>query len=195
MDDQAGGDLGAPVDNLCLPAEDLALDLRDRLWRIPADRASRAGLGRRPYLSSGDGIDGVHRADAALVELGGVLGEELDLLEFFLLDVEDGIRERIELYRVVPVGVPNDNPGDGLGIQPDVPHLLAEARPAAGGVPVEDVVQLLPAGIIKSDFPVRPFDDSEIDWKVDELDVVVRGRGADEIPVRHEGAEGNIHEP
>jgi hypothetical protein len=47
----------------------------------------------RPDLGSSDWINRIHRADVPAVELGRVIEEEVDLIELFLLDVEDGIGE------------------------------------------------------------------------------------------------------
>src|SRR5207245_9544372 len=116
VNDGAGGDLEAAVEDFCLAGEDLALNFRDRLRRIPANRAPRAGLRRRPYLASRYRINGIYRADVPAVELDRVVEEEIYLLELLLLDVKDSVRERVELAGVVPVTVSNNDPGDSIGI-------------------------------------------------------------------------------
>src|SRR5438874_2347259 len=103
MDHQTGGDLESSVDDFCLAGHNLALDLHDGLRWIPTDRCACAGLRRRPDLGSGDRIDSIHRTDMPVVEIGRVIEEEIDLIELLFLDVEDGVRERVELPGVVPV--------------------------------------------------------------------------------------------
>src|SRR6267143_3179062 len=151
MNDHAPPDLVAPVDDLRLSAENLAEDLVDGLGRISADRAARAPARVR-----------VHPADVSTVERVRVVEEEVDLLEFFLLHVQDGVRELADLASVVPVAMTDDDPFDVIGIESDRPHLLANWGPAARGVQVEDVVQLLPAGVVEPELSIRPFDDADV---------------------------------
>ena len=155
VDHQPAVDLMTSVDDPGLAAEHLAQDLLNRLRRIPAHRRARAGLLRRPDLSPGDRIDRVDRADVPGVEVDRVVQEEIDLLELLLLDVDHRVRELAELARVVPVGVTQHDPDDLVGIETDGVHLVANALPAAGRVPVEDVRQLLPAAVVQRQVAVR----------------------------------------
>ena len=132
-------------------------------------------------------IDRVDGADVPGVEVDRVVQEEIDLLELFLLDVDHRVRELAELARVVPVGVTQHDPGDLVGIETDRGHLVANALPAAGGVPVEDVRQLLPAAVVERQIAVRVLDDPDVDRQVD--------RGVETRLVRLECAERYAHEP
>ena len=132
-------------------------------------------------------IDGVDGADVPGVEVDGIVQEEIDLLQLFLLDVDHRVRELAELARVVPVRVTQHDPNDLLGIETDGRHLVADGLPAAGGVPVEDVGQLLPAGVVQRRFAVRILDDPHVDRQVD--------RGVEARLVRLECAERHAHEP
>src|SRR5438034_924653 len=145
MNDQPRGNLLPSVDDLRLAVEGFAQDLLDRLGRIAADRAPRAGLLRWPDLQTGEGIDGVDGPDVPGVEVDRVVEEEVYLLQLLLLDVEHRVRELAELAGMVPVTVAEDDRGDGIGVQADGLHLGAQAVPATRGVPVEDVGELLPA--------------------------------------------------
>ena len=189
VDHQAGGNNKWPVDNLRLLPEHLAFDFRKCLRRVTTDRTARAGLLRRAYLGAGERIDRVNRADMPAIELGRIRGKEVDRPQLLLLDIEHGIGKRIELSGMVPVAMANDDPFDGTGIQPDVLHLLTQIPPAAGGVPVEDVLQLLPTGVVERNSPVRPLDDPDIGREVYELNIVVGRAWTDEVPVRHERAK------
>src|SRR5712671_4543504 len=190
VDHETWGDLESSVDDFRLAVHDLAFDFRDRLRRVPADRGPRTGLRRRPYLVFSDRVNRIHRADVPAVELGRIVEEEVDLIELLLLDVENSVRERVELAGVVPVTVSNNDPGDGSGIQPDVFHLVGQVPPAARGVPIENIRQLLPAAVVKRDLTIRPFDDSDIHWKVNERDIVPGVRTAGyKRPVRHKSVE------
>src|SRR6185437_14802078 len=126
MDHQTGGDLMSSVDNLRPVGEDLALNLRDCLRRVSADRASRAGLRRRPYLGASVRIHGVHRPDMSAIEFRWIRSEKVDLTKLLLLNVQNSIREPIELSGMVPVCVSNHDPGHGVGVQPDAFHLIGE---------------------------------------------------------------------
>jgi len=196
MDHKTRGDLESSVDDLGLASKDLALDFRDCLRGISTDWTPRAGLLRRPYLRVSERIDRIHCADVPVVERDGVVDEEVDLLQLLRLDVKDSVRERVELAGVVPVTVSNNDPGNSSGIQPDVFHLVGEVPPAARGVPVKYVLQLLPAAVIQGDLAVLPFDDADIGRKVNEGDVVSGVCAAGDIcPVRHESTGRLVHEP
>src|SRR5215472_2595255 len=183
---QARRNLETSVDDDCLAAHDLALDFREGLRRVSANRAPRAGLRRRSYSLTSDRIDGIYGADMSVIELDRVVDEEVDLIQLLLLDVQDSIRERVELAGVVPVTMSNNDPGDIIRIQPDVFHLVGEVPPAARGVPIKDISQLLPPAVIQSDLAVLALDDSDIGRKVEEGDIVPGvGTARDERPVRH----------
>src|SRR5204863_3575237 len=139
VDGQAIFDLVPAVDDLRLPVQDLAEYLVQRLRRVSADRAPGAVLLRRAELRPAVDvltvgvavpIDGVDGMDVAIVEALGVAEEVVDLLELFLLDVEDGVRELTELAGVVPVRVPDDDALHFVGVEPDLGHLLANGVPA-----------------------------------------------------------------
>jgi hypothetical protein len=155
VDDQPGSDLVAAVDDLRLAAEDFAEDLLEGLRRVAAHRSPHTSLGRRPHLHARDRVEGVHGADVPAVEVGRVVEEEIDLVQLLFLDVDHGVGERVELAGVVPVAVPEHDPGDVAGIQADRRHLKAEVLPAAPRVPVEDIGELLPARIVQRDLAVR----------------------------------------
>src|SRR5262245_40711643 len=104
------------VDDLGFPGEDFALDFCDGLRRVPADRAPRASLSGWTDLGASDRINRIHRADVSAVELGWIQEEEVELFEFLLLDVQDGIRKRVQLASVVPVPVSEHDPGYVAGI-------------------------------------------------------------------------------
>src|SRR3954452_704824 len=93
VDHEARGDDESSIDDYRLAGEDFPLDFRDRLRRVPADRAPRAGLRRRPYLHSSDRVNRIHRADVPLVEFDRVVEEEVDRLQLLLLNVEDSVGE------------------------------------------------------------------------------------------------------
>src|SRR4029453_13636155 len=194
-DHEPRGDLLSSVDDVCLVGKHLPLNFYDRLRGIAADRAPRAGLRRWPYLGFSDRINGIHRADMPAVELDRVIEKEVDLLQLLLLDVEHGVREGVELAGVVPVTVSNNDPGDSIRIQPDVFHLVGKVPPAARGVPIKDIRELLPTAIVQGDSAVLPFDNPDIDGQVDELNVVPGGRDADKVPIRHECAKRDVHKP
>ena len=83
--------------------------------------------------------------------------------------------------------VANHNADDIVGIEPNIFHLLAQIPPAARGVPVKYVLQLLPAAVVKRDLAIPPFDDAYIRGKVEECNVMFGVRTArDKGPVRHE---------
>jgi hypothetical protein len=58
------------------------------------------------------------------IEVGGIIEEKLELLQLLLLHVEDRVRERIELARVVPMTMSDDDPNDIVGIEPYAFHLV-----------------------------------------------------------------------
>ena len=112
-----------------------------------------------------------------------VVEEEVDLLEFLFLDVQHGVGKLAQLAGVIPVSVAGDDPGHVVGIEADGRHLLADGRPAARGVPVEDVAELLPAAVVQRDLAVGRLDDADVHRQVH------RGRVAH---VGHEGAVGTF---
>src|SRR5207247_652118 len=118
------------VDDVRLPVENLPEDLLDGLGRIAAHGAPGAEVCGRPELKPGQRVEGVDGADVAAVEVSGVVEEEVDLLELLLLDVEGGVRERVELAGVVPVTVPDDDALDVVGVQPNLTDLMTEVVPA-----------------------------------------------------------------
>src|SRR5690348_15269450 len=92
--------------------------------------------------------------------------------------------------------VANDNADDIIGIEPDVFHLVGEVPPAAGGVPVINVLELLPAAVVQCDFAIPTFDDTDIGRKVEKGNVVLGISAArDKGPVGHEAARSLIDEP
>ena len=104
VDDHPRSDLVPSIDDLRLAMEDLAQDLLDRLRRIAANRAAHACLRRRPDLFAGKRVHRVDGPDVALVERDRVVEEEIDLLEFLLLDVEHGVGKRRSTGRHGPSG-------------------------------------------------------------------------------------------
>src|SRR4030095_3086218 len=186
VNDEDWGDLFPSVDDLRLAVEDFAQDLLDRLGRIAADGAPRAGLLRWPDLLTGERIDRVDGSNVAGVELGRVVKEEVYLLELLLLNVEHRVRELAELADVVPMPMPGDDSGDIIGVQADGSHLGAQAVPATRGVPVEDIGELLPAAVVQRNFSIRTLDAPYVHRQVDE------GRVAH---VRLECAVGHVQEP
>src|SRR3954447_26644631 len=97
MNDESGGNLEPPVDDFGFPGEHFTLNFREGLRRVAADRASCAGLRRRSYLRSADRIDSIYRADVSAVKLGRIRCEEVDRFQLFFLDVEDSVRELVQL--------------------------------------------------------------------------------------------------
>src|SRR5262249_51502188 len=91
VDHQARRDLESSVDDDCLAGHDLALDFREGLGRVSANRAPRTGLLWGPYSISSDRINRIHGADMSVIELDRVVDEEVDLVQLLLLDVQHGI--------------------------------------------------------------------------------------------------------
>src|SRR5580765_6194087 len=112
MDDHSRGDVVPAVDHPRLAGEDLAQDFLHRLRRIAADRAASASLRRRSHLRAGERVYGIDRADVAIVKRGGIVEEEIDLLELLLLHVEHGVGELVQLAGMVPVTMTDDDPDD-----------------------------------------------------------------------------------
>src|SRR5262249_11286941 len=65
-------------------------------------------------------------------------------------------------------------------------ELVTDALPAAGGIPVEDVRELLPAAVVQGELVVRPLDDADVHRQIH--------GGVETGLVRLESAERHVHE-
>src|SRR5262245_47570342 len=99
VNNQAKRDLHHAVHDDGLPTQHLAVDLIHRQWGIAA--------GRRPITSTGSGVD---RANLRV----WIRESPLDSPQFFLLHIENSVREIIELASMIPVAMTDDDLGHVL---------------------------------------------------------------------------------
>src|SRR5262249_5326228 len=122
-----------------------------------------------------------------------IVARPLDPVQLFPLHVKERVGTIIELAGMVPVAVADDQLGYVLGLDAERGQLVLDRCPvlAAGHL---QVVLLLPPGIVEDDI-FATLDHAHVHRKVHRVDVVLWVIAAlNEGAVRHEGAEGHVHE-